>query len=149
MKWHKCILTKHFDCTILFTSWVIFMAYRREANLSFSFHNSLTNTLILWRFSITLHSMSMSWPLLEVNKILHRIFLSSYSRAALTFPPHARRLIECGAYSGAALIRVNTVFFFLVKSSVNSTWKFKLISMIALVPARVGEMLDNTEDNYY
>ena len=30
-------------------------------------------------------------------------------RRLLTFRPHVRRLIEGGAYSGAALIRVNTV----------------------------------------
>ena len=38
-------------------------------------------------------------------------------RRLLTFPPHMRRLIEGGAYSGAALIRVNTVFVLLAPTS--------------------------------
>lgn len=41
-----------------------FMVYRLEANLSFGSHN---------RFSRTLHSMFMSWLLLKVQKIRHRI----------------------------------------------------------------------------
>ena len=44
----------------------------------------------------------------------------------LTFPPHVRRLIEGGAYSGAALIRVNTVFSPRVRCDFSFSFRFFL-----------------------
>ena len=98
------------------------MAYRLEANLSSGFHNSLVNTFL--QVLMKLMKINSHCWLRTALQRLQCIFiiLWKYSnkrrtaaaalirgRRLLTFPPHVRHLIEGGAYSGAALIRVNTV----------------------------------------